>query len=89
MPGEKIELPDTIQTSLMGLMIQQQQIAMGDLQLAFARQRDGAAYDMRVIGAISANELLVSNDPVQFAGLNTGIRTPTTISHPSVGGPSG
>ena len=78
------ELPASVETQLTLMGIQSQQIAMADLNLAFARQRDGAAYDQRNLGAVAAVELLVSNDPMQVAGLNTGVRTPTTISHPSM-----
>lgn len=51
-------------------------------QLALARQSDGAAQDMRVVGGLIASELLTSNDPMQMAGLNAGVRTPTTVDHP-------
>lgn len=55
-----------------------------DAQHAQARQRDGAAYDMRMLGAFVTGELFSSNDPGQFAGLNTAIRVPSTIDHPSI-----
>jgi hypothetical protein len=55
-------------------------------QLALARQSDGAAQDMRVVGGLIAAELLAANDPMTMAGLNAGVRTPTTLDHP--GNPS-
>jgi len=77
------ELPDSVANQLTVMGIQSQQLLMSDFGLALARQRDGATYDQRVLGAVSAVELLVTNDPMQVAGLNTAIRTPTTIDHPS------
>ena len=84
--ADKIELPDSVQVLLLKAGTEINQLASGELQLAMARQRDGATYDQRVLGAVAAVELLVSDDPMQIAGLNTGIRTPTTISHPSMQG---
>jgi hypothetical protein len=49
---------------------------------AMARQTDGAAYDMRALGAVITSELVQSDDPMGMAGLNTGIRTPLTITQP-------
>ncbi len=49
---------------------------------AMARQRDGAAYDMRALGAVITSELVRSDDPAQIAALNAGIRTPLTVSQP-------
>lgn len=54
-----------------------------DTQLAINRQRDGAAADMRVLGGVIAAELLTQNDPMGMAGMNAGIRVPTTVDHPS------
>lgn len=81
--GTGVELPNTVHQQLMMAGIQQHQVTQFDLNLAFARQRDGATYDQRVLGAVAAVELLVSDDPMQVAGLNTGMRTPTTVDHPS------
>lgn len=82
------ELPESVSAQLTLMGIQSQQVAMADLNLAFARQRDGAAFDQRTLGAVAASELLVSNDAGDVARMNTAIRTPTTIDHPSaiVGG---
>ena len=78
-----VELPNSIHQQLMMQGIAAHQIAMQDTELAFARNRDVALYDLRVLGSVSASELLVTNDPMQVAGYNTAIRTPTTIDHPS------
>jgi hypothetical protein len=51
-------------------------------QLGHERQRDGAAQDMRVVGAHVAAEIAQANDPTQFGGLNAGVRVPTTLDHP-------
>lgn len=53
-----------------------------DINLATARQRDGAAQDMRVVGSAIAANIIQSDDPTQYAGLNAGIRVPTTVDHP-------
>lgn len=55
-----------------------------DSDLAIARQRDGAAYDMRMLGGFITSALFSSDDAERFAGLNAGVRIPTTLSHPSV-----
>lgn len=46
------------------------------------RQSDAAGQDMRVIGAAIASAVVSSDDPQQFAGLNAGVRVPTTVDHP-------
>jgi len=55
-----------------------------DSQLATARQRDGAAYDMRMLGGFMTASLFASDDPERFAGLNSGVRIPTTVDHPGI-----
>jgi hypothetical protein len=55
-----------------------------DSMLASARQRDGAAYDMRMLGGFMTASLFASDDPERFAGLNSGIRVPTSIDTPGV-----
>ena len=54
-----------------------------DIYLAVARQRDGAAYDMRALGAFTLGNLFTSDDPERMAGLNAGVRIPTTLTHPN------
>lgn len=54
-----------------------------DTSLAVARQRDGAAQDMRVVGGMIAKELLVSDSPDDMSRLNAAVRVPTTLDHPS------
>lgn len=53
-----------------------------DSALAVARQRDGAAYDLRMLGGFMTSALFSSDDPATFAGLNAGVRVPTTLDHP-------
>lgn len=53
-----------------------------DSDLAAARQRDGAAYDMRMLGGFMTSALFASDDPERFAGLNTGARIPVTLDQP-------
>lgn len=55
-----------------------------DTQLATARQRDGAAQDMRVIGGVITQELLTSDDAESAMGFNAAVRVPTTLDHPSI-----
>lgn len=54
-----------------------------DTRLATARQRDGAAYDMRALGAAIGGSLIQSDDPQSFGTLNAAVRTPTTLDHPN------
>ena len=53
-----------------------------DINLATARQRDGAAQDNRTVGAAIVTAVLQSDDPAQYAGINAGVRVPTTLDHP-------
>lgn len=78
-----VDLPPAVHQQLLTEGIKTHQSITNDFQLALARQRDAAAFDMRVIGAVAAGELLVTNDPSEVARLNTAVRTPTTIDHPS------
>lgn len=54
-----------------------------DTQLAIARQRDASAYDMRMLGGFMTGTLFSSDDAERFAGINAGVRVPTTLDHPS------
>lgn len=63
----------------MGLSIRNQSQEVG---LAHARQRDGAASDMRALGAAVAVAMLQADEPTTFAGINAGVRTPDTLDHP-------
>lgn len=47
-----------------------------DVALAFARQRDGAANDMRILDGVIAAALLASND----SALNAAVRIPSSLS---------
>lgn len=51
---------------------------------AMARQTDGANFDNRTLNAFITNQMSQSNDPALFALVNSGIRVPTTIDHPSI-----
>jgi hypothetical protein len=48
-----------------------------DAAQAMARQRDGAAFDMRALGGAIARELVQADDPQTIAGLNTTSHVPT------------
>ena len=82
--GTGVELPNTIHQNLLAMFVGGQQVAMRDQDLAFGRQRDAATHALQTLQAVAAVELLVSNDPSEVARLNTAVRTPTTISHPSM-----
>ena len=56
---------------------------MEDTDLARGRARDTALHGLKVVEAISAYELLVSNDPQQAMGWNSAVRIPTTLDHPN------
>jgi hypothetical protein len=55
-----------------------------DTRLATARQRDGSAQDMRVVGGMLADELLRSNEADKGADRNAAARNPTTLDHPGI-----
>lgn len=75
-------LLDTLLEAYGADLLEGARLRAGDVALATARQRDGAAQDMRVIGGAIAAEVLRSDDPAQFAGLNAGVRIPTTLDQP-------
>ena len=54
-----------------------------DVQLAQARQRDGAAFDMRVLNGAISTAILQGDDAQGFAHMNAAVRTPTTLDHPN------
>lgn len=54
-----------------------------DADAAMARHRDTALHGLKTIEAISAYELLVSNDPSEGSRLNAATRFPTTLDHPN------
>lgn len=54
-----------------------------EITLAHRRQADAAAYDMRALGGFIVSALFSSDDPERFAGLNAGVRVPTTLDHPN------
>lgn len=54
-----------------------------DINLATARQRDGAAYDMRALGGFIVAQLFTSDNAENFANLNTASRMPSTLDHPN------
>jgi len=49
-----------------------------------ARQRDTALFGIQTINAITAKELLVSDDVSEASRINMATRIPTTIDHPSI-----
>lgn len=55
-----------------------------DITLATARQRDGAAYDMRALGAFTIEQLFRSDNGSGYADLNAASRMPSTLDHPNV-----
>lgn len=54
-----------------------------DTRLAAARQRDGAAFDMRALGAAIGSSLVASDDTSEMSRINAAVRVPTTLDHPS------
>ena len=62
---------------------ERQSMMHGDLQTAIGRARDTALHGLKVIEGVVAKELLVSDDPTDYARMNTAARTPTTLDHPN------
>jgi len=54
-----------------------------DIDLATARQRDSTQVFNKLLDGFISAELFRSDDPAQFAGLNAGVRIPTTLDHPN------
>ncbi len=57
--------------------------ARSDAQLAMARQRDGAAFDMRALGAAIGGSLVASDDTSEMSRINAAVRVPTTLDQPA------
>lgn len=55
-----------------------------DINLATARQRDGAAFDNRALGYFGLEQLFRSDNPAFYGDLNAGSRMPSTLTHPNV-----
>lgn len=55
---------------------------VSDIDLATARQRDGAAFDHRALNYFGLGTLFLSDDAERAAALNAGVRIPTTLDHP-------
>lgn len=53
-----------------------------DTQLAIARQRDGAAYDMRMLQGFISGTLFAQDDGNELSRINAAVRVPTTLDHP-------
>ena len=92
--AEKIEFPDTFQINLMGESFKNHQVNMGHLAFDLAMLRSSSMFNMKsaelwhlhnaaVLDGVVANELLVSNDPMQAGLMNLFARTPTTLEHPA------
>lgn len=54
-----------------------------EIGTAIVRQRDGAAQDMRVVGASITSWLAPGDDSSEMSRLNAAVRIPTTLTHPS------
>jgi hypothetical protein len=68
---------------LFAQLAQQANVFTSELNLAYRRQGDAIQIRNSVIDSVVTGEILRGDDPMQIAGLNAGIRTPTTIDHPS------
>lgn len=79
---KKMDTKDIL-TSLQVAALQSQSTYQDEMRLAYRRQGDGAAFDMRLLNGALTNACLTADDPMTVAGLNTAVRTPTTIDHPS------
>ena len=73
-----VDLENIFTSAVAERMARLQEHAIGATQ----RQTDGAGFDQRALGAVIANELVVSNDPMTMAGMNAAVRIPTTLTHP-------
>lgn len=68
---------------LFAQLAQQANVFTSELNLAYRRQGDAIQIRNSVIDSVVTGEILRGDDPMQIAGLNAGVRTPTTIDHPS------
>lgn len=64
-------------------MVERQGLAMQDHTTALGRARDTALHGLKVVEAVVAKELLVSDDPGDFARNNAASRNPSTLDHPN------
>lgn len=58
---------------------------IGDIDLAVARQRDGAAFDHRALNFFGLGTLFLSDDAERATAANMASRIPSTLSQPGAG----
>jgi len=58
-------------------------VQQADHALATRRLADTSLHGLKVVEAVTAKELLVSDDPTDYARINGAVRTPTTLDHPN------
>lgn len=54
-----------------------------DINLATARQRDGAAFDSRALGYFGIEQVFRSDNGTFYGDLNAAARMPSTLDHPN------
>ena len=75
--------PVDMNNLLLTQLAQQANVFTSELNLAYRRQGDAIQIRNSVIDSVVTGEILRGDDPMQIAGLNAGVRAPTTIDHPS------
>lgn len=58
-------------------------VQQSDHAAAMGRARDTALHGLKVVEAVVAKELLVSDAADDFARTNAALRVPTTLDHPN------
>lgn len=77
-----IDVPPNFYQGHMGAMLAGVERRSQHSDMAMARHTDTALHGLKVIEAIAAYELLVSNDPDRMSATNAAVRIPTTLNHP-------
>lgn len=66
-------------------MAERHGLSINDHTTRMGRMADAALYDLRVIAAVTAKELLVSDDMGDVLRANMASAAPSTLTHPAVG----
>lgn len=79
-----VDLPDGVLQAYFSAGLQDYDRRNKDTDLATGRARDTALHGLKTIEAVTAYELLVSNDANERARMNAAARVPTTLDHPGI-----
>lgn len=78
-----VDIPAGVLQAHYGYLLKASEREADDAAAARARARDTALHGLKTIEAITAKELLVSDDVSEASRINMATRIPTTVDHPN------